>query len=171
MRKFAIPVTLLLALAMILGTVRCGGGEEEPTPTPTPTDEAVILELIDEQTAAMNELDFETVYNQRSPSYRSRVTLQDFGTFFEAAYADVIPLIESGEAEVVITDMELSVEGEYAYMTGDLEVHGKSIVISPTLLLSYTDESPDIWQKIDGTWYNLETNPEFPGYDPSELPD
>ena len=164
MRKFAIPVTLLLALALILGTVRCGGGEEEPTPTPTPTDEAVILGLIDEQTAAMNELDFETVYNQRSPSYRSRVTLQDFGTFFEAAYADVIPLIESGEAEVVITDMELSVEGEYAYMTGDLGVNG-------TVLLPYTDESPDIWQKIDGTWYNLETNPAFPGYDPSELPD
>ena len=164
MRRFAIPVALLLALAMILGTVRCGGGEEEPTPTPTPTDEAVILQLLDEQIDAMNELDFETVYNQRSPSYRSRVTLQDFGTFFEAAYADVIPLVESGEAEIVFTDQELSVEGEYAYMTGDLGVNG-------TVLLSYTDESPDIWQKIDGTWYNLETNPDFPGYDPSELPD
>ena len=164
MRKFAIPVTLLLALALILGTVRCGGGEEEPTPTPTPTDEAVILQLLDEQIDAMNELDFETVYNQRSPSYRSRVTLQDFGTFFEAAYADVIPLVESGEAEIVLTDMELSVEGEYAYMTGDLELDG-------TVLLAYSDESPDIWQKINGTWYNLETNPEFPGYDPSELPD
>ena len=164
MRKFAIPVALLLALAMIIGTVRCGGGEEEPTPTPTPTDEAVILQLLDEQIDAMNELDFETVYNQRSPSYRSRVTLQDFGTFFEAAYADVIPLVESGEAEIVFTDQELSVEGEYAYMTGDLGVNG-------TVLLSYTDESPDIWQKIDGTWYNLETNPDFPGYDPSELPD
>ena len=164
MRKFAIPVALLLALAMILGTVRCGGGEEEPTPTPTPTDEAVILQLLDEQIDAMNELDFETVYNQRSPSYRSRVTLQDFGTFFEAAYADVIPLIESGEAEVAITDMELSVEGEYAYMTGDLGVNG-------TVLLPYTAESPDIWQTINSTWYNLETNPDFPGYDPSELPD
>ena len=164
MRRFAIPVALLLALAMILGTVRCGGGEEEPTPTPTPTDEAVILQLLDEQIDAMNELDFETVYNQRSPSYRSRVTLQDFGTFFEAAYADVIPLVESGEAEIVLTDMELSVEGEYAYMTGDLELDG-------TVLLAYSDESPDIWQKIYGTWYNLETNPEFPGYDPSELPD
>ena len=164
MRKFAIPVALLLALAMILGTVHCGGGEEEPTPTPTPTDEAVILQLLDEQIDAMNELDFETVYNQRSPSYRSRVTLQDFGTFFEAAYADVIPLVESGEAEIVLTDMELSVEGEYAYMTGDLELDG-------TVLLAYSDESPDIWQKINGTWYNLETNPEFPGYDPSELPD
>lgn len=89
--------------------------------------------------------------------------MQDFGAFFEVAYADVIPLIESGEAEVVITDLEISVEGEYAYMTGDLGVNG-------TVLLPYTDESPDIWQKIDGTWYNLETNPAFPGYDSSELP-
>ena len=164
MRKFAIPVALLLALALILGTVRCGGGEEEPTPTPTPTDEAVILQLLDEQIDAMNELDFETVYNQRSPSYRTRVTLQDFQDFLELAYADVMPLVESGEAEIVFTDQELSVEGEYAYMTGDLGVNG-------TVLLSYTDESPDIWQKIDGTWYNLETNPDFPGYDHSELPD
>ena len=164
MRKYAIPVALLLALALILGTVRCGGGEEEPTPTPTPTDEAVILQLLDEQIDAMNELDFETVYNQRSPSHRTRVTLQDFQDFLELAYADVMPLVESGEAEIVFTDQELSVEGEYAYMTGDLGVNG-------TVLLSYTDESPDIWQKIDGTWYNLETNPEFPGYDPSELPD
>ena len=164
MRKLAVPITLFLALALILGTVRCGGGEEEPTPTPTPTDEAVILELLDEQIAALNELDWETVYDQRSPSYRSRVTLQEFEAFFEVAYADVIPLVESGEAEVVLTDLELSVDGEYAYMTGDLGLDG-------TIMLAYTDESPDIWQKIDGTWYNLETNPEFPGYDPSELPD
>jgi hypothetical protein len=164
MRKFAIPVALLLALAMILGTVRCGGGEEEPTPTPTPTDEAVILQLLDEQIAALNELDLETVYNQRSPSYRSRVTLQNFEDFLRVAYADVLPSVESGEAEIVFTDQELSVEGEYAYMTGDLGLDG-------TVMLAYTDESPDIWQKIDGTWYNLETNPDFPGYDPSELPD
>jgi hypothetical protein len=112
----------------------------------------------------MNELDFETIYNQRSPSYRTRVTLPEFEAFLRAAYADVMPLVESGEAEVAITDMELGVEGEYAYMTGDLGVNG-------TVLLPYTDESPDIWQKIDGTWYNLETNPDFPGYDASELPD
>ena len=164
MRKFALPVALLLALAMILGTVRCGGGEDEPTPTPTPTDEAVILELINEQIAALNELDFETLYNQRSPSYRSRVTPQVFEAFLRGAYADVLPSIESGEAEVVITDLEISVEGEYAYMTGDLGVNG-------TVLLPYTAESPDIWQTINSTWYNLETNPDFPGYDPSELPD
>jgi len=48
-------------------------------------------------------------------------------------------------------------------MTGNLEVDGD-------VLMPYTDDFPDIWQKIDGTWYNLETNPMFPGYDPGVLP-
>jgi hypothetical protein len=164
MRKFVIPVALVLTFAVILGTVACGGGEEEPTPTPTPTDEELIQELLDEQVAALNELDWETVYNQRSPSFQSRVTLQEFEAFFEMAYADIIPSVESGEAEVVITDLEISVEGQYGYMTGNLGLDG-------TVILPFTDEAPDIWQKIDGQWYNLETNPDFPGYDPSELPD
>jgi ketosteroid isomerase-like protein len=71
--------------------------------------------------------------------------------------------VESGQAEVEITDLKIRVEGDYAYMTGNLGLNG-------TVLLPYTDESPDIWQKIDGIWYNIETNPMFPGYDPSELP-
>ena len=152
MKKLAITVALILALALVLGTLGCGGNDEEK-----------IRELVDEQIAAMNDVDLETVYNQRTPSYRSRVTLQEFETFHLMAYAEFLPLVESGQAEVEIADMEISVEGEYAYMTGKLGLNG-------TVLLEYTDEFPDIWRKIDGTWYNVETNPLFPGYDPSELP-
>ncbi|MFC1848191.1 hypothetical protein ACFLXV_02625 [Chloroflexota bacterium] len=157
MKKFLIPAALLLALALILGTVGCGGDEG-------PTDEEQINELLDEQIAALNEVDLETVYNQRSPSYKSRVSQEDFENFILMAFADFLPAVESGQAEVEITDMEIRVEGEYAYMTGNLSLNGET-------LLPYTDESPDIWQKIDGTWYNLETNPAFPGYDASELPE
>ena len=153
MKKLLIPLAILVALALVIGTTGCGENDEE-----------IIRELVDEQIAAMNDLDLETVYNQRSPSYRSRVTYEEFEAFLMAAYADFLPAVESGEAEVEITDMEITVEGEYAYMTGNLGIDG-------TVLLPYTDDFPDIWQKIDGTWYNLETNPMFPGYDPSELPD
>ena len=152
MKKLAITVALILALALVLGTLVCGGNDEEK-----------LRELVDEQIAALNDLDLETVYNQRTPSYRARVTLQDFEDFLTMAYAEFLPLVESGQAEVEIADLEIRVEGEWAYMTGNLGLNG-------TVLLPYTDESPDIWQKIDGTWYNVETNPIFPGYDPSELP-
>ena len=152
MKKLAITVALILALALVLGTLGCGGNDEEK-----------INELVDEQIAALNDVDLAIVYNQRTPSYRSRVTLQEFETFLLMAYAEFLPLVESGQAEVEIADRETRVEGEWAYMTGKLGLNG-------TVLLEYTDEFPDIWQKIDGTWYNIETNPIFPGYDPSELP-
>lgn len=152
MKKLAITVALILVLALVLGTLGCGANDEEK-----------IRELVDEQIAAMNDVDLETVYLQRTPNYRSRVTLQEFENFLLMAYAEFLPLVESGQAEVEIADLEIRVEGEWAYMTGNLGLNG-------TVLLPYTDESPDIWQKIDGTWYNVETNPDFPGYDPSELP-
>ncbi len=152
MKKLAITVALILALALVLGTLGCGGN-----------DEGKIRELLDEQIAALNDVDLETVYNQRTPSYRSRVTLQEFETFLLMAYAEFLPMVESGQAEVEITDLKIRVEGEWAYMTGNLGLNG-------TVLLEYTDEFPDIWHKIDGTWYNVETNPQFIGYDPSELP-
>ena len=152
MKKLAITGALILALALVLGTLGCGGN-----------DEGKISELLDKQIAALNDVDLETVYNQRTPSYRSTVTLQEFETFLLMAYAEFLPLVESGQAEVGIADLDIRVEGEYAYMTGKLGLNG-------TVLLEYTDEFPDIWQKIDGTWYNIETNPIFPGYDPNELP-
>jgi hypothetical protein len=124
----------------------------------------MISELVDEQIAALNEMDFETVYAQRSPSYRSRVTPEDFENFLMVAYADLAPLMESGEAEIEIIDTTISVEGDYAYMTGKLSLSGIPI-------MTYTEDSPDIWQKIDGTWYNLETDENFIGYDASELPE
>ena len=165
MKKLAITFALILALALVLGTLGCGENEAEPTPTPvpTPTDQELISELVDEQIAALNDVDLETVYNQRTPSYRSTVTLQEFETFLLMAYAEFLPLVESGQAEVGIADLGIRVEGEYAYMTAKLGLNGSPI-------LEYTDEFPDIWQKIDGTWYNIETNPLFIGYDPSELP-
>ena len=152
MRKLVIPLIILLISALVIGTVGCGENDEEK-----------IRELLDEQIAAMNDVDLEVVYNQRTPSYRSRVTFQEFDTFLKMAYSEFLPMVESGQAAVEITDLEIRVDGDYAYMTGKLGLNG-------TVLLEYTDSSPDIWQKIDGNWYNLETNPQFPGYDPSELP-
>ena len=170
MSKLTIPLTLLLALVLVVGTVGCGGDDVEPTPVPTstpaptPTDEELISDLLDEQIAAMNAMDVEVMYNQRSPSYKSRVTLEEFENFLMEAYAPLLPLVESGQAEIEIVDMAISVEGKYAYMTGILSLNGMPI-------LTYTDDSPDIWQKIDGTWYNLETDEDFIGYDASELPE
>jgi len=124
-------------------------------------DALAILRLIDLEIAALNELDFETVYNQKTPGYRSRVTLEEYQTFMETAYAQFIPLV--GIMKVSVIDLDIRVEGEWAYMTGKLALNG-------TVLLEYTDEFPDIWHKIDGTWYDVEENPLDPGYDPSELP-
>jgi len=182
MQKFTIPITVLLMLALGLGVIGCGGDEDSPvttptyapsatpiststsTPIPVPTDEDMIQKLVDEQIAAMNALDWETIYNQRSPSYRSRVTLQELADFVEVAYAEFMPIVESGEGELKFENRKIRIEGNYAYVTADLVLNG-------TVLVAYTDDSPDIWQQIDGTWYNLETIPFFPGYDASELPD
>jgi len=152
MKKLVIPLLVLLLSALVIGTMGCGENDEE-----------TVRDLVDEQIAALNAVDLETVYSQRSPSYRSRVTLQEFDAFLKMAYAQFLPLVESGQAAVQFTDLEIRIDGDYAYMTGNLR-------LNDTVLLQYTDESPDIWQKIDGTWYNLETDPRYPGYDPSELP-
>jgi len=154
MKKLIISISLLLILALVLGTIGCAGDNN---------DEEKIRELVDEQIDALNNVDLETVYDQRSPSYHSRVSLQEFEAFFEVLYADIMPLVQSGDMSVTMTDLEISIEDDYAYVTGNLELDG-------TVMLQYTEESPDIWQKIDGDWYNLEVNPLFPGYDPSELP-
>ena len=151
MKKFLIPISLLLALTLVFGVVGCGGNDEEE-----------IGQLVDEQMAALNEMDLETVYNQKTPSYRSRVTLGEYAAFIEMAYAEFLPFL--GQKEVKVTDRDIRVDGEWAYMTGKLAINGD-------ILLEYTDDFPDIWQKIDGTWYDTEENPLVPGYDPSELPE
>ena len=157
MLKLAIPIVLLMSLALVLGAVGCGDGNGED-------EEAKVQELLDEQIAAMNDMDVQTVYDQRTPGYRSRVTFEEFDAFVRIAYGEFLPAVESGQAEVAFTDPDIEVEGEWAYVTGSLGVDG-------TVVLEYTDESPDIWHKIDGTWYNVETSPMFPGYDPGELPE
>ena len=166
MKGLKVILAALFALMLVIGVVGCGGDEGSPTPTPvpTPTDEELISDLLDKQIAAMNAMELKVLYNQRSPSYKSRVTQEDFENFLMAVYADLAPLVESGQAEIEIIDMAISVEDEYAYMTGKLSLSGMPI-------LAYTEDSPDIWQKIDGTWYNLETDEDFIGYDASELPE
>jgi len=86
MKKLVISLTLLLTLSLVLGTAGCGGSN----------DEEKIRELLDEQIAALNNLDLETVYNQRSPDYKSNVTLEEFENFLMMAYADLLPEVESG---------------------------------------------------------------------------
>jgi len=153
MKKAAISLTLLLALAFVMGTIGCGGNDEED-----------LRARLDEQMVALNAMDVQTIYDQKTPSYQSRVTVEEYDAFLRAAYADFLPMVESGQAEVVIEDVEFRIDGEWAYMTGVLSLDG-------TELFDYTDDSPDIWQKIDGAWYDVEENPAFPGYDASELPD
>lgn len=152
MRRLAIPLVVLLVLGLAVANIACGGNDEEE-----------IRALVDEQVAALNDVDVETVYNQKTPSYKSRVSAEEYEAFILMAYADFLPLVESGQAEVEITDVEIDVEGEWAYMTGKLGLNGM-------VLLEYTDDSPDIWQKIDGTWYDVEENPLDPGYDAGDLP-
>ncbi|MFC2027219.1 hypothetical protein ACFLU3_00895, partial [Chloroflexota bacterium] len=108
--------------------------------------------------------DLETVYSQRTPGYRSRVTVEEFQDFIMLAFAQFLPMVESGEAAVEITNLKIRVDGDWAYMTGTLGINETSIQ-------EYTDDFPDIWHKIDGTWCNVETNSIFPGYDASELPE
>ena len=156
MRKVTIVLALALALALLVGTFGCSSNGAD--------DEQEVRDLIEGQVAALNEVDLETVYNHKTPSYRSRVTAEEYEGFILVAYADFLPQVQSGAVEVFIADVEVRVEGEWAYITGKLGVDG-------TVLLEYTDEAPDIWQKIDGKWYDVEENPLFPGYDPSELPD
>ena len=151
MKRLAIPLMLLVALALVIGTVGCGGNDEEE-----------IGELIDEQIAALNELDLQTVYDQKTPGYRSRLAFDDYQAFMMVAWADYVPL--AGTVELELTDRSIRVDDDWAYMTGKLVVAGQ-------VLLEYTDASPDVWHKIDGDWYDTEENPLDPGYDPSELPD
>ena len=81
-----------------------------------------------------------------------------------AAYGDLLPIVQSGQAELQMENLDITVEGEWAYVTGQLTLAGN-------VIMDYDDDFPSIWQKIDGTWYDVEENPLFPGYDASELPD
>jgi len=153
MKKVTMSMALLLALALAIGTLGCGGNAEED-----------VRQAVEDQVAALNAIDFDTVYAQQTPSYRTRVTQEEMEAFLMAAYADLLPIVESGQAQVEMENLDITVEGEWAYVTGQLTLAGN-------VILEYDDDLPSIWRKIDGTWYDVEENPAFPGYDHSELPD
>ena len=119
MRRLVIPLVLLLVLGLAVGAMACGGNDEEE-----------IRALVDKEIAALNDVDLETVYNQKTPSYRSRVSAEEYEAFILMAYADFLPLVESGQAEVEVTDVEIEVDGEWAYMTGKLGLNGKNTYLN-----------------------------------------
>ena len=154
MKKCALALTTLLVLALLFGTIGCGGGGN---------DEDELLSRINEQIVAMNNLDIQTVYEQKTPGFRSRVTLEEYLAFVELTFGQYFgEVVESGK-QVGIVNLDVDVEGEWGYMTGQLALNGD-------VVLSYTDDAPDIWRKIGGIWYDAEENPLAPGYDPSDLP-
>ena len=157
MRKFAMPLALLLVLALTLGTIGCGGGGGDGN------DEDEILRRLDEQEVAMNNLDIQTVYEQKTPDYRSRVTFEEYMAFIEIAFGQYFGEIIEGGKQVKITNVDVDVEGEWGYVAAQLALNGD-------VVLSFTDDFPDIWRKVGGTWYDVEENPLAPGYDPSKLP-
>jgi len=156
MRKFAMPLALLLVLALTLGTIGCGGGGDG-------NDEDEILRLIDEQIAAMNSIDIQTIYELGTPGFRSRVTLEEYAAFAETAFGQYFAEVQESGKRVKYANLDVDVEGEWGYVTGQVVLNGDEV-------LSYTDNFPDIWRKVGGTWYDAQENPLFPGYDPSDLP-
>lgn len=158
MKKYIGALYIVLALVLIVATLGCGGdGDDED-------EEEKIRALVDERISCMNSGDYETVYNMATPEWRERVTYDELYNFLMVAMGEFITMVQSGEAEVAITDINIRVDGDWAYMTGTQKVGGMSIQ-------EYTEDTPDVWQKIDGTWYNVQTDPRFPGYDPGDLPE
>ena len=154
MKKCALALTTLLVFALLFGTIGCGGGGN---------DKDEILGLLDEQMVAMNNVDVQTVYEQRTPGYKSRVTLEEYAAFIELVFGQYFREVVEGGKQVKLTNLNVDVEGEWGYMTGQLVLNGD-------VVLSYTDEAPDVWRKVGGTWYDAEENPQAPGYDPNDLP-
>jgi len=170
MKRITIALSILLVFSLIPGIAGCGGDDDAtpsltPVPTakttPAPSDEELISVIINAEISALNALDLETVYNYKTPGYRSRVTLEEYTEFMEAAWADYLGL--AGTAQLEVQDICILVEGDWGYMKGKLALDG-------LVLLEYTDESPDVLHKIDGIWYDVEEDPMDPGYDAGELP-
>jgi len=153
MSKFVVPLVLLLALVVTFGTTGCGGEGE--------SDEEVILGLIDQQIAALNDLDLQTVYEMKTPNYRAKATYQEYETFMEQIWGEYIGM--AGTKELKASDISMRVEGEWAYVTSKLTINGD-------VLLTYTDDEPDIMRKVDGQWYDVEEFPADPGYNTDDLP-
>jgi len=156
MKKCAIVLTTLLLLALLFGTIGCGGGGDDD-------EEDELLRRIDEQMVAMNNVNIQTVYEQKTPGFRSRVTLEEYVAFVELTFGQYFGEVVEGGKQVKIINLDVDVEGEWGYMTGQLALNGD-------VVLSYTEDAPDVWRKVGGTWYDAEENPLAPGYDPSDLP-
>ena len=151
MMRFIVALAILLVLALVLGAIGCGGK----------SDEEEILELIDKQIAAINDLDLETFYETRIPNYRARVTLEEYQAFAEPVWGQYSQMLSTKQLKV--TNVTVRVEGDWAYMTGQ-------VVLNGDVLQSYTSASPDIWRKVGGKWYDVVENPLDPGYEPDDLP-
>ena len=154
MKKCTLALTTLVVLALLFGTMGCGGGDN---------DEDELIRLVDEQMAAMNNIDIQTVYDLRTPNYRSRVTFEEYAAFVQQTYGQYFGEVLEGGKQVRLANLDVDVEGEWGYVTGQLALNGD-------VVLSYTDETPDIWRKVGGTWYDAEENPLAPGYDLGDLP-
>ena len=126
---------LLMAISiavLALAAASCGGGSSG--------DSSRVKKLLEQQLALAKAGDWQGLYNTYSPSYQSRCPYES--VLQRATRADTAAL-----QSLSYSQLHVRIDGDQAYVTYVTMQDGQVVA-------SVTDASPDLYVKVDGTWFD-----------------
>ena len=123
--------SIIAVAALATAVAACGGGS---------ADSSAVAKLLDHQLALTKSGDWQGLYNTYSPNYQSRCPYDEL--LRRAAGADSASL-----QSLSYDQLHVQIDGDKAYATYVTMREGQVVA-------AVTDASPDIYVKIDGTWFD-----------------
>ncbi|TAK66870.1 MAG: hypothetical protein EPO22_03440 [Dehalococcoidia bacterium] len=121
-----------MALVIIATLSGCGGGASK--------DASAVEKLLEQQMALAKAGDWQGLYNTYSPRYQSRCP-------YEALLRRAADSDSASSQSLSYDQLHVQVDGDTAYVTYVTMRSGEVVA-------SVTDAAPDLYVKIDGTWFD-----------------
>ena len=124
--------------------VSCRSGNTTPSATSTPqgNDEvAVVRKLIDDEFGFLRQSDWQAVYEDYAPEFRSSCPYDKFEQSERASVQGLDP------SKIGVTNVKVSLNGEMAAATYTYTYAGETVS-------AISDASPDLFVKVDSRWYD-----------------
>ena len=123
--------SIIAVAALAVACAACGGRS---------ADSSAVAKLLDHQLALTKAGDWQGLYDTYSPHYQSRCPYE--ALLKRAAGSDTASL-----RSLSYDQLHVEIDGDKAYVTYVTTRNGKVVA-------AVTDASPDIYVKIDGTWFD-----------------